>query len=103
VTNPKFETIATVVARWQRDLRQERQKPPTRTSRSRPLSMTPTAVRSRDKRSRRNRHVTCHMVEVTGEVYDLLVRLGWLTEADLTNKLKVNEALSRLLQDAAKR
>jgi hypothetical protein len=98
----EFETVDAVVARWQRYKPRRDSKPRTRT-RSARLSMSPNAVRSRDKRARRNRHEVCHTVTVGPEVYDLLVRLHWCSEADLADRHKVDAALTRLLQDTARR
>jgi hypothetical protein len=65
--------------------------------------MSPAAIRSRVKRARRSRCETCHTVTVGPEVYDMLVRLRWCSEHDLADRRKVDEALTRLLQEAARR
>jgi hypothetical protein len=43
------------------------------------------------------------LVPYDGAVLDLLVRLRWLAEADVADKVKVGAAISAMLRDAAKR
>jgi hypothetical protein len=42
-------------------------------------------------------------IEVGAEVLDLLIRLRWLADADAGDKAAVGSAITRMLQDAARR
>jgi hypothetical protein len=39
-------------------------------------------------------------VTVDGAILDLLVRFNWLAEGDATDRVKIGEAIARLLRDA---
>jgi hypothetical protein len=64
--------------------------------------------RSRRARQRRYRQraaagVWVIQIEVGAEVLDLLIRLRWLADADAGDKAAVGSAITRMLQDAARR
>ena len=51
-------------------------------------------------RERLERGAACYTIEVDGETFDLMVRLGLLASADATNKRLVAAALGVLLRRA---
>ena len=64
-----------------------------------------TAARERQRRYRAMRRdgLARYHVVAGGDVIDLLIRLGWLRDADATNSQCVSQAISALLNDAARR
>jgi hypothetical protein len=66
-------------------------------------SASPATERSRRARARRRAGRAVYQVEITGEVLDLAVRLGYANERELSDRHAVEAALSRMLADAAKR
>jgi hypothetical protein len=61
------------------------------------------ASRERQRRWRERQQSGCavYQVTVTGEVLDMLVRLGWLRDSEATDRQQVSRAISELLADAA--
>jgi hypothetical protein len=57
------------------------------------------ARKARDRRYRLRRDAcrACYVIEADGELLDLLVRLGWIGEAELLDKKAVERALSEML------
>jgi len=51
---------------------------------------------------RRERGVACYQVEVGSDVLNMLVRLEWIADSDVTDHQKVETALAKLLADTAK-
>jgi hypothetical protein len=67
------------------------------------LDRAPIPDRHRRFRQRRAAGRAVYQVELGGEELDLLIRTGWLTEAELCDRLVVGAALSRMIADAARR
>jgi hypothetical protein len=51
-------------------------------------------------RERLERGAACYTIEVDGETFDLMVRLGLLASADATNRRAVADGLGKLLRRA---
>jgi hypothetical protein len=54
-------------------------------------------------RARVKAGIACTTVEYSAEVLDLLVRLGWLTEPEASDRDAVGRAIGELIRDAARR
>jgi hypothetical protein len=69
----------------------------------RPAARRRAADRQRQRRcrDRRRRHCAAYQVEANGEVLNMLVRLGYLRDADVLNARKVSAAITQLLIDSA--
>ncbi len=64
-------------------------------------TLSPSAVRTRRYRERRDRGAVVISLEVDSNQLEALVYLGLLNEADVTNRTKVHEAVDFLLFDLA--
>jgi hypothetical protein len=59
-----------------------------------PRVPSPAAECSRLARQRRKRNEVCHTVVVGPDVYSMLTQLGWINEADLADRRKVDAAVA---------
>jgi hypothetical protein len=73
-----------------------RRRPPSAGGRRRTLA------RARRHRARRKAGRATYQVEVDAAVLDLLVRLHWIEDRDVTDAAAVSRAIAALLADAAR-
>jgi hypothetical protein len=59
------------------------------------------ALRSRRARARRRAGRCCYTITISGEVLSALVRWNWISEHEVTDKIKVAQAIARGLEEAA--
>jgi len=67
------------------------------------LDRAPILDRHRRFRARWRAGIAVAAVEFDGPVLDMLVRLHWLLEAEVTDRDAVGHAISRMITDAARR